>query len=446
MSGTLFQTGQSVRLITSQMDGTIDAFLGAGGQGEVWKVKVGDKNLALKWYFLEQASEEQRIALESLVQKGPPSDRFLWPLDLATSSLSEGYGYVMPLRPPTYKNIVDLMKGRITPTFRALAKAGFQLAFSFGRVHLSGLCYKDISFGNVFFDPQIGDIFICDNDNVRVNKSPHCSVLGTPRFMAPEVVRGEALPSTETDRFSLAVLLFYMLMLAHPLDGERESSIRCLDEPAMRKLYGSEPIFIWDPNDESNRPDTERHHNALEFWKIYPEFLKKLFTRTFTDGIRDPVNGRVTETEWQKGLVRLQDSIIYCFSCSSKGVENFYDAEMVKQGEKSACWNCKKNIPLPFRIRLKGKAGESIVMLNHDTMLFPHHLEGKDFDFSKPLAEVSRHPQNLSLWGLKNLSGQKWTFRGADDVVKEVEPGKNLPLSSGIKINFGQIEGEVRSG
>jgi eukaryotic-like serine/threonine-protein kinase len=445
MSGILFKNGQTVRLKTSQTDGTIEAFLGSGGQGEVWKVKVGGNSLALKWYYSGQATEEQRMALEYLVQKGLPSDRFLWPLDLVTSSQNEGYGYVMPLRPPTYKNIVDLMKGRITPTFRALAKAGFQLAFNFGRLHLSGLCYADISFGNVFFDPQSGDILICDNDNVRVNKSP-CGVKGTIRFIAPEVVRDEALPSIETDRFSLAVLLFYMLMVAHPLDGKRESSIRCLDEPAMSKLYGSEPKFIWDPNDESNRPDPERHQNAIEYWKIYPEFLKKLFTRTFTDGIRDPINGRVTETEWQKGLIRLQDSSIYCFSCCNKGTENFYDAELVKQGAKPICWNCKKEIPLPFRIRLKGKAGETIVMLNHDAVLFPHHLEGKDFDFSKQLAEVSRHPQNPSLWGLKNLSGQTWTFRGADDIVKEVEPGKNLPLNSGIKINFGQVEGEVKYG
>jgi serine/threonine protein kinase len=44
-------------------------------------------------------------------------------------------------------------------------------------------------------------------------------VLGTPRFMAPEVVRREAAPSDQTDRYSLAVLLFYLLMGGHPLDG-----------------------------------------------------------------------------------------------------------------------------------------------------------------------------------------------------------------------------------
>ena len=39
--------------------------------------------------------------------------------------------------------------------------------------------------------------------------------------MAPEIVRGEALPSTATDLYSLSVLLFYLLMVSHPLEGLR---------------------------------------------------------------------------------------------------------------------------------------------------------------------------------------------------------------------------------
>jgi serine/threonine protein kinase len=103
----------------------------------------------------------------------------------------------MQLRPERYKGIVDLMKRRIEPTFRALATAGIELAHSFLALHAKGLCYRDISFGNVFFDPDTGDVLICDNDNVTVDGSATSGVLGTPRFMAPEVVRGEAMPSMQ---------------------------------------------------------------------------------------------------------------------------------------------------------------------------------------------------------------------------------------------------------
>ena len=61
--------------------------------------------------------------------------------------------------------------------------------------------------------------------------------------MAPEVVRREAPPSDKTDRYSLAVLLFLLLYGGHPLDGRRESRIRCLDVSALERLYGFDPVW-----------------------------------------------------------------------------------------------------------------------------------------------------------------------------------------------------------
>ena len=42
-----------------------------------------------------------------------------------------------------------------------------------------------------------------------------------------------------------------------------ELQIRCLDEPARRKLYGEDPAFIYDPDDLRNRPDPEVHQAAV---------------------------------------------------------------------------------------------------------------------------------------------------------------------------------------
>ncbi len=48
-------------------------------------------------------------------------------------------------------------------------------------------------------------------------------------LIAPEVVRGEAVPSTQTDLFSLAVLLFYLFHVHHPPEGSREVAIGGFD-------------------------------------------------------------------------------------------------------------------------------------------------------------------------------------------------------------------------
>jgi len=343
----------------------------------------------------------------------------------------------MPIRNDRYKGLNDLMMGRLDPYFRALTTACIQLVDSFLEIHAKGFCYRDISFGNVFFDPESGDVLICDNDNVVENGKTEGGILGTPRFMAPEVVRNEALPSTETDLFSLAVLLFYLLTISHPLEGKKEADIRCLDAPAMKKLYGTEPIFIFDPQNTSNRPVPGIQDNPLAYWPLYPKFIQNLFIRAFTTGMNTP-DQRIRESEWRSSLIKLRDSILYCNSC---GTENFYDADQLQDngGVLSPCWACEQPIKLPPRIRID----QSVIMLNRDSQLFPHHL-GNTYQFDRPMAEVSRHPTNLNIWGLKNLSDRRWTITTADGAMKDIEPNQSLTLAVGTKINFGQVTGEIR--
>lgn len=84
-------------------------------------------------------------------------------------------------------------------------------------------------------------------------------------------------------------------------------------------------------------------------------------------------------------------------------------------------------------------------MLNHDTKLFPHHIDPqRAYDFSLPVAEVVRHPSDPSRWGLRNLSGQKWVATTADGTFQDVSTGKSVAISRGIRINFGGSEGDIR--
>lgn len=439
----MLKTGQVVRTNISGMTCEVEAFLGGGGQGEVYRAKLNGNDVALKWYFPDSATDEQRKVLETLIMKGAPNDQFLWPLELAAAENVPNFGYIMPLREERYKSLFDLMKRRIDPSFYALATAGHHLSHSFYQLHYKGLCYRDISFGNIFLAPTNGDILICDNDNIsldNMNEASKSGIKGTLGFMAPELVRDESLPGRHTDLFSLAVLLFYMFMLHHPLAGKKEADIKCLDQAAMTKLFGEEPLFIFDPDNHSNEPVKGYQDNPLIYWPIYPQFLRDLFTKAFTDGIKDPQNGRIGETQWRAAMVHLRDSILYCSSCDK---ENFYDADALKQsgGKPLCCWSCKRNIILPFRIRIDRNA----IMLNRDTKLFPHHInEEKRYDFSQPVAEVNRHPTNPNLWGLKNLTTEKWSSTKSDGTIQDIFPGKSVPLISGTRILFGSKQGEIR--
>jgi len=135
-----------------------------------------------------------------------------------------------------------------------------------------GLAYRDISYGNFFIDPDCGDGLICDLDNVGIDGQPHNDVGGTMKFMALEIVRGEASPTAQTDLYSLALLQHFIFMMAHPLEGQKEAMIECMGPVEQRRLYGKEPVNIAHPQDKSNRPMRGRHQNMLDFWPIYPRF------------------------------------------------------------------------------------------------------------------------------------------------------------------------------
>ena len=116
------------------------------------------------------------------ISSGTPTEQFLWPFDLVSYPRSNAYGgYLMPIKTPEFVSMADLMRRQTEPTFRALTMVGFSLAHSFLKLHAAGLCYRDINFGNVFFNPDDGDIRIADNDNVDVNLKPG-SIKGTPEF------------------------------------------------------------------------------------------------------------------------------------------------------------------------------------------------------------------------------------------------------------------------
>lgn len=410
--------------------------LGSGSQGEVYRILNRQNPIALKWYYKNMATDKQKKVIGQLVEMGPPDHKFLWPKGIVESPKIEGFGYVMPLRPSRYKNIVDIMKRRIEPTFSALIKSAIELCDSFLKLHKMGLCYKDISFGNIFFEPDTGDVLICDNDNV-VKNGDSTGVLGTPKFMAPEIVTGASKPNVYSDLFSLSVLLFYMLMMHHPLEGLQETKIKCLDLPAMNKLYGSHATFIFDPINTSNRPSLMHHKNALIFWPLYTENIRSAFEQTFTRGIKNP-SLRVGEERWRDIFIEAKNSILYC-DC---GAENFYDRHKIDADyELGTCWHCGNPIPMPARIKI----GQEVIMLNNDTKLYAHHIiSNEKYNFRKISARVEPHPFHQNTFGLKNLSAHPWQASLESGKSLTVLPNMHLTIQNGLKINFGDKFGEVR--
>ena len=428
-----FAKGQKIRVVSG---GELEVVqkLGEGGQGVVYKVKYNGKDLALKWYFGNKLSDPDRFYrnIQNNIKKGAPTSAFLWPLEI-TEYFEGSFGYLMELRPPEYKDfsLFLLAKARFA-SIEAVVNAALCITNGFRELHNSGFSYQDLNDGNFFVNPQNGDVLICDNDNVA-EYGDALGIAGKCRYMAPEVVMGKKKPDVHTDRFSLAVVLYLLLFLNHPLEGKK-TMCPCLTEELERKFYGSEPVFVWDSNNDTNRPVRGVHVNEIKFWPIYPKFVRDTFEEAFSHEamVGADTQHRVTEKKWQEVFTALRDCLAKC-SC---GGETFIDVTP----PTCKCINCGKDIQRPMILKVK----KYNVVMQPGKLVYSCHAVHDSDNFKEAKGEVISSRQDPSLVGLKNNSDFNWTAILPNGTSKAYSNGQVIKLGRGLKINFGNgNEGEI---
>ena len=415
--------------------------LGEGAQAAVYLAETnGRQQFALKWYasVRNPRMAEQLVAnLTYLVKRGKPEhSAFIWPIDMVACPERRGFGYVMPLMAERFKSLAQLLKAAEPPGFSTLIQVGINLVEAFAALHSQGLCYRDISFGNVYVDADSGDVAVIDNDNVGENGSQGL-VWGTARFMAPEVTREEKSPSTETDLYSLAIFLFYLFCFGHPLEGAaveasyiRDDDQRSSEQEILLKHYGREPVFIFDPDNDANRPLQDA--GPAFWWHVYPRFFRRLFIKSFTTGLTDPtLTGRLTQSVWRMGLYRLRDCIWQCQNCAAA---IFYDPD--DAGYR--CWSCGTTPQPPLLLTTPGHA----LVLTTGAELTGRHLKWPTAIAGRVLGEVEADPRYPGVL-LRNRTDEEWTVRPAGEGPKTVKPGYRL-LARPMTIELAGTQAVIR--
>ena len=425
--------GRVLRMVRAGTTIQVGERLGEGGQGVVNAVTIGDAPYAVKWYRYS-ASRELRRSISALVERGRPHRAFIWPIDLVTSDELPGFGYVMPRLEARFSSFAQLVARPDQPPFRDVITIGRHLVSAFEALHAAGLCYRDISFGNLWVDTDQGEVAIIDNDNVGLDGGD-VFVWGTLRFMAPEVVRREVAPSSVTDLHSLAVFLFYLFMHGHPLEGVKtDASYSWADAEHRSETdlalwhFGTDPVFIFDPVDHSNPP---RPGDPVSiWWRLYPRFFRAVFEQAFTTGLKDPSGiGRVTEGVWRRALIRLADCVWVC-GCQAA---IFYDAD----DPGLRCWNCNQIPPRPPLLELPG----STVVLMPGAAITSHHLS-RNRDLDTVVAKVESHPSVPGELVLRNVGQTSWTMTPVGESARTVEPDRRLGIRP-MSIDFGTAVGKI---
>lgn len=206
-------------------------------------------------------------------------------------------------------------------------KACLMLARAVRRMHFAGLAHSDLSYKNVLVDPSKGMACVIDVDGLVVPGKYPPDVVGTPDFIAPEVVRtnhlskgdpARALPRRETDQHALAVLIYMYLLYRHPLRGGKVHDID--DETRDEALtMGEHALFVEHPTDGSNRIKVKNVKPTELPWAdtaklpytITGPYLSQLFEQAFVTGLHQP-SQRPSANDWETALVKTVDLIQPC--------------------------------------------------------------------------------------------------------------------------------------
>lgn len=398
---------------------TILDFINEGGQGEVYKVDYRGQKYALKWYKAPIPPQAFYDNLAKNVERGAPNEHYLWPIML-TKRYKNSYGYIMELRKPEYHEFRDFLLNKAGfSSYEVMISVALNIVESFRLLHSLGFSYQDVNEGSFFINPADGDVFICDNDNVAPNLV-NLGVRGTPRYMAPEVVTNTMKPNTQTDRFSLAVLLFRLFYVDHPLEGMYTNNLPMMDSMGAY-MYGVSPIFCYDPTNEKNRPDPAAQPNVIKRWDLFPPDLKFTFERAFTKGLKNP-NDRITENEWEEALIRTR-------------------AMLVKLDGREQFINCYAKQKIPDGCRMI-KFDDYPAIVADDSKLYLCQVDGRSVDHETVAAVIRASLSDKSVLGIGNLTDSVWKI-SVDGHETEIRKNGFVRLVRGATIEFNGVKAAV---
>lgn len=382
----VLQVGDTIKDINGR-DVYIKKMLSStGGQGQVFLVDYCGKELVLKWYWPQYLAALRKNKIRCDVNRVPlnvnapkqidevlengdkvfykvltdktdvrnplrKNREFAWPLAITQwdGNPQKSFGYIMRyIDTNAYMQLTPIVRHPEKNYWKNVTvklTACINMAKNFKLLHYNGgLSYQDVSDGNIYVNPQTGDVIIADNDNVIRNGVNIGTIQGTSGFIAPEVITGKASPSELTDRFSLAVLLFRILMNGpHPFEGPHS---RVNDENVF---YGSDPVFMFDPKDDRNRPAIGKYGEqkyARYSWAQTPRYIQELFARVFYKENLSKPEMRPTEDEWLKALMKLRSEQFACPHCRRNRNELTSLAVEADQTEVT-CKICKATVRLP---------------------------------------------------------------------------------------------------
>lgn len=314
---------------------TLKNMIGNGSQGVVYEDESGE--YVVKFYYPADSEmlDMERLERISFIKDMELPKNFVAVQDV----ISKPYiGYAMRKisghKPLNHYLLPDKHKGFFDwynegHGLRERLIIGYIIAKAFSELESNNFSYCDISGNNIMINTvKNASVRLIDVDNIYIAGKGNAAVLGTPRYIAPEIISRQKNPDVLSDNYSLAVILFELLRVGHPyisdvvLDGTPE-----MEEEALAGKYP----YVTEGNSTNMLPED----------LVFTGKLKELFKRCFVDGQKNRIR-RPSAYEFEKALLEASNSLIKCPNCGkwhfiiSKGEEKGKCpwCESVSKGDK----------------------------------------------------------------------------------------------------------------
>lgn len=290
--------------------------LGDGGEGEIYEV-ASHRSQVVKLY--RTPTENKCLKLEAMLKATPDDPQRIknnhvsicWPEEIVFLKDKSLAGFLMPrLDTGTHKKVSlcwdahDRAQSLPGFTWKYICAAAENIASVVDLIHHKGHAIGDINDENFLVNGNaLVALIDCDSMQVRDSESGDifkCEV-ARPEYLAPEALSKNLTiidRTAQQDNWSLAVLVFKMLMEGHhPSNG-----VGPINEIEKRVKAGIFPFYGaagW------QLPSFAPPVNML------PDELNRLFKRCFQDGLKRP-EVRPTASEWRKALKHIRESLRQC--------------------------------------------------------------------------------------------------------------------------------------
>lgn len=429
-------------ILTSQGEIKLVKLLGEGGQGAVFKVLFNGHEKALKVYK-SRISDEAVASIIGLSRNPSPGEAFLWP---EYAFLDDGIlCYIMPLKPSDYIGMNELTSGKpIGFHYDKRITACLNIINAFRNLHSRGYAFLDINYGGFFVNPKNGDVLIADCDNVVENGVNLINMYGFPGAVAPELVVSRSpegahlkskhvVPDKYTDYHSLAVLIHLIMTHQDPLQGKKYLTTEGDERTLELETYGTDPVYIMDPVNLSNRADAKLHGNFLSIWNEFPSYFQEVFQKAFSKdvlsvgkvgGIYENRQNRVTEREWLDVLFRLRSNAVVCPRCG-------YDIFI--KNRDLVCDNCQNQMTIDFAAHIKNKY---FIPVHALTELAKAQVMESNMDDTSITTYLKVADVGAGKLGMKNTSPDDILLKNKENKQLYLQPGQSVPLMDGLKFIF----------